>query len=235
MNNEGSHHLSPAKPKPPVYQEAQEQDYLEIVIKDDFMVYERLNELKASRFDKSKPSLNMQPSIIQKQLKPEPAANDKTLIAQENWFSLRKFEPKSSKLQKSEQEMKMTKKMHEVLQKLSIENKNIMDLDLEKALMLANLAGSQHLSAQFSALRKGGTEANTINSPDTEHFYSCYIQGMKRHCKTRRIFKHCMKRIEEELDKTDNKRVEVKRALIKFTKENMSGFKLEQPNLLKMD
>ena len=57
---------------------------------------------------------------------------------------------------KSEQELKMTKKMHEVLRKLSIENKNIMDLDLEKALMLANLAGSQQLNAQFAGLRKGG-------------------------------------------------------------------------------
>ena len=44
-----------------------------------------------------------------------------------------------------------------------------------------------------------------------------------------------MKRIEDELHRSDNKRVEVKRALIKFTKENMSGYKLEQPNLLKMD
>ena len=58
---------------------------------------------------------------------------------------------------------------------------------------------------------------------------------MKKHCKSRRIFKNCMKRIEDELERTDNKRVEVKRALIKFTKENMSGYKLEQPNLLKMD
>ena len=49
----------------------------------------------------------------------------------------------------------MTKKMHEVLRKLSLENNNIMDLDLEKALMLANLAGSQQLSAQFAGLRKG--------------------------------------------------------------------------------
>ena len=47
---------------------------------------------------------------------------------------------------------------------------------------------------------------------------------MKRHCKARRIFKHCMKRIEDELERTDNKRVEVKRALIKFTKENMLVF-----------
>ena len=58
---------------------------------------------------------------------------------------------------------------------------------------------------------------------------------MKKHCKSRRIFKHCMKRIEDELERSDNKRVEMKRALIKFTKENMSGYKLEQPNLLKMD
>ena len=63
---------------------------------------------------------------------------------------------------------------------------------------------------------------------ETEWYIACYIQGMKSLVKAHSMFKHNMRKIEKALDHhSETKRVDIKRVLMRFSKEHMLGFKLE--------
>lgn len=57
-------------------------------------------------------------------------------------------------------------------------------------------------------------------------FYSVFICGMKKLMRNQKRFARVIKQIETELERSDTKRIDIKRKEIKFTKEQIMGYKL---------
>ena len=57
-------------------------------------------------------------------------------------------------------------------------------------------------------------------------FYSVFICGMKKLMRNQKSFARVIKQIETELERSDTKRIDIKRKEIKFTKEQIMGYKL---------
>ena len=49
--------------------------------------------------------------------------------------------------------------------------------------------------------------------------YSCYVQGLKRHFKTIGLSAKQFAKVEKMIDQNDNRRTDVKRIHIKYTKD----------------
>lgn len=63
--------------------------------------------------------------------------------------------------------------------------------------------------------------------PVNRNFYSVYIPGIKKFMRQQKPFSKMIKQIEQELDRSDTKRSDLKRKEIKFTKEQAFGYRLE--------
>ena len=68
------------------------------------------------------------------------------------------------------------------------------------------------------------------HASEKELYYSCHLPGMKAYF---RSFKKLLapgklQKIEKELEHSDTKRADIKRVLMRFNKEQMIGFRLDQ-------
>jgi len=64
-------------------------------------------------------------------------------------------------------------------------------------------------------------------APNNKNFYSVYVPGIKKFMRQEKRFVRAIKQIEAELDRSETKRIEIKRKEIKFTKEQTIGYRLE--------
>ena len=63
---------------------------------------------------------------------------------------------------------------------------------------------------------------------DKEMSYACYLQGIKRHFRTIGLSTKQIMKVEKLIEQSDNKRTDVKRIHIKYTKDQLLGYKLEK-------
>ena len=63
---------------------------------------------------------------------------------------------------------------------------------------------------------------------DKDMQYSCYVHGLKRHFKTIGLSAKQFAKVEKMIDQSDNKRTDVKRIHVKYTKDQTFGYKLEK-------
>jgi len=86
-------------------------------------------------------------------------------------------------------------------------------------MMLANIQGSTlALKSQLNITLANPSQL-VDHQNEKEHYYSCYITGMKAYFKGKRVKPAKMKRIERELDASDTNRSDFKRVLMRFQKE----------------
>ena len=105
----------------------------------------------------------------------------------------------------------------------------VFDIDIEKAVMLANVQGNVlNFKTQTNNTMVPTSVFPNQAQNEKEHFHSCYIQGMKAYFKSMKVKPEKMARIERELEHSETKRSDIKRIFIRFHKEQMLGYRLEQ-------
>lgn len=146
---------------------------------------------------------------------------DKSLVCIQDIFTLRKFNVKP---QTKIDDSKVPKHVIKTMEKLN-KDSSVFEIDLEKAVMLANVQGNV-----LNLNLNNGTTGPPVNQMENEkeHFHSCYITGMKAYFKSLKVRSEKMARIEKELDHSETKRSDIKRVLMRFQKEQMLGYRLDQ-------
>lgn len=151
-------------------------------------------------------------------------ADRKTFIAQYPWFTLRRFEPKSK--------MHISKKIKKALNKIT--QGKALDAIVHQQLvgLVSNLSQQQLNDLLTSQANPTTLQLQILNQtnllPDKEVYYSCYVQGVKKHFRTLGFPEKLQSRIDKWIEQNDSKRQDVRRIHVKFTRDQSLGFKLEK-------
>lgn len=149
--------------------------------------------------------------------------NRNNLICLEAWFTLKKIEDFTNKPQVDANNL--PRNVRKVMEKFNEDG--FIQLDVEKALMLANAQGN--LNMAIGNQMANPAQALAEGTSEKELYYSCYISGMKQHfrSKKKQYSKAKLERIDRELEHSDTKRVDIKRVLMRFNRDMTNGYRLE--------
>ena len=94
-------------------------------------------------------------------------------------------------------------------------------------MMLANVQGNP--LSNNSGLPNPAPGQLYDHTSEKELYFSCHLQGMKAHFRAfkNKIAPEKLLKIEKELEHSDTKRADIKRVLMRFSKEQMIGFRLD--------
>ena len=104
---------------------------------------------------------------------------------------------------------------------------NFIQLDAEKAMMLANAQGNPITNNTGQGAPAPGQLYD--HTSEKELYFSCHLPGMKAYFKQlKNIFApEKLAKIDKELEHSDTKRADIKRVLMRFNKEQMIGCRLD--------
>lgn len=144
------------------------------------------------------------------------------VVCEEEWFVLKKFQLKKALVI---DDSKLPRNIRKVMEKLNVDN-SFIELDAEKALMLAYAQGNP-ISNNGSVAIPGQIYDH---SNEKEQYFSCHLPGMKAYFRQFKetISPEKLQKIDKELEQSESKRVDIKRVLMRFTKDQMIGYRLDQ-------